>query len=190
MAEGKIIFITGGARSGKSTLAEKLAENRGGPVAYIATAGVLDAEMAERVKQHRERRPAAWLTIEETLSLSCALGKVPESVRVVIVDCLTLWLTNRLLQGWEPNAGACAGAEADQEKTILAELDAFLRLLPARPFQTVLVSNEVGCGIVPESGLVRTFRDLAGRANQLAAARADAVYLTVAGLPLLLKGSA
>lgn len=185
MAEGKIIFITGGARSGKSTLAEKLAESRGGPVAYIATAGVLDAEMAERVKQHRERRPAAWLTIEETLSLSCALGKVPESVGVVIVDCLTLWLTNRLLQGWEPNAGA----KADQEKTILAELDAFLRLLPARPFQAVLVSNEVGCGIVPESGLVRTFRDLAGRANQLAAARADAVYLTVAGLPLLLKGS-
>jgi adenosylcobinamide kinase/adenosylcobinamide-phosphate guanylyltransferase len=191
MAEGKIIFITGGARSGKSTLAEKLADSDGGPVAYIATAGVLDTEMAERVKQHRARRPAAWLTIEETLSLSRALEKVPEAVSVVIVDCLTLWLTNRLLQEWEAEAGGGTGAEAGKlEKTILSELDAFLQLLQARPFQAVIVSNEVGCGIVPESELARAFRDLAGRANQLAAARADTVYLTVAGLPLLLKGNA
>ena len=191
MPEGKIVFITGGARSGKSTLAEKLAASDGGPVAYIATAGVLDTEMAERVKQHRARRPAAWLTIEETLSLSRALEKVPEAVTVVIVDCLTLWLTNRLLQEWEAEAGGGTGAEAGKpEKTILAELDAFLQLLPARPFQTVIVSNEVGCGIVPESELARAFRDLAGRANQLAASRADTVYLTVSGMPLLLKGSA
>jgi len=191
MPEGKITFITGGARSGKSALAEKLAAGNGGPVAYIATAGVLDAEMAERVKLHREQRPAAWLTIEEPLSLPAALGKVPAEARYVIVDCLTLWLTNRLLQEWQPDVASCTPAEAVRlEKAILGELNDFLELLPQRPFRTAVVSNEVGCGIVPEAPLARVFRDLAGRANQLAAARADTVYLTVSGLPLVLKGSA
>ncbi|MBS3948883.1 MAG: bifunctional adenosylcobinamide kinase/adenosylcobinamide-phosphate guanylyltransferase [Dethiobacter sp.] len=180
----KIIFITGGARSGKSRLAEKLAESNGGQVAYIATAGVLDAEMAERVKIHQERRPAGWLTIEEPLSLTGALTRVPATVGFVIVDCLTLWLTNRLLQEWETVDMAVL------EKEILLELALFMDQLPSTPFRIAIVTNEVGCGIVPESALARAFRDLAGRANQMVAARADTVYLTVTGLPLKLKGGA
>lgn len=180
----KIIFITGGARSGKSRLAEKLAESNGGQVAYVATAGVLDSEMAERVKIHQERRPAGWLTIEEPLSLTSSLTRVPVTIGFVIVDCLTLWLTNRLLQEWDTVDMAVL------EKEILLELAAFLDQLPSTPFRIAIVTNEVGCGIVPESALARAFRDLAGRANQMVAARADTVYLTVSGLPLKLKGGA
>lgn len=180
----KIIFITGGARSGKSRLAEKLAESNGGQVAYVATAGVLDSEMAERVKIHQERRPAGWLTIEEPLSLTSSLTRVPATVSFVIVDCLTLWLTNRLLQEWDTVDMAVL------EKEILLELALFMDQLPSTPFRIAIVTNEVGCGIVPESALARAFRDLAGRANQMVAARADTVYLTVSGLPLKLKGGA
>ncbi len=179
----RLVLITGGARSGKSRLAEEMALSRGGPVVYIATAGVYDAEMAERVKIHRQRRPAHWRTREETVNVPAALLEAPANTATVLVDCLTLWLSNLLLARYEEGKPA-----ACLEQEILAEVDRLLDIAGAAPFLTIIVSNEVGMGVVPATPLGRLFRDLAGRANQRAAARAGKVYLTVAGLWLCLKG--
>lgn len=187
-ATGKIIFITGGARSGKSRFAEELAARDGGLVVYVATAGVGDAEMAERVRAHQSRRPAHWLTIEEPLDLQQAIDRVPDNANVVIFDCLTLWLANKLAQDFDE--AAPAAVHSLRERSVLGELAAFCDRLSFAPFRTLVVANEVGCGIVPGTVLGRVFRDLAGRANQLVAARADTVYFTVAGLPLKVKGGA
>lgn len=185
---GKITLITGGARSGKSRLAEEMAAQNGGPVVYIATAAVYDEEMAQRVSNHRRRRPENWLTVEETLDLDQALDRVPPQTAFVVLDCLTLWLTNRLLRDYSEQAPASEHSRLERE--ILAELEAFCQRLSRAPFSTVIVSNEVGCGIVPENPLARVFRDLAGRAGQLVAARAGSVYMAVAGLALKVKGGA
>lgn len=185
---GKLVMITGGARSGKSRLAEEWALAGGGPVAYIATAAVLDAEMARRVDLHQTRRPADWLTVEETTDLAGALERVPPGTVTVLVDCLTLWLTNRLLASYRDGM---TPAELDNlENETRAELALFCRTARLKPFRTIVVTNEVGCGIVPESPLGRLFRDMAGRANQQLAGEADAVYLAVAGCPLCVKGGA
>jgi adenosylcobinamide kinase / adenosylcobinamide-phosphate guanylyltransferase len=187
-SQGKLTLILGGARSGKSRLAEEMALAAGGEAAYIATAAVWDGEMAHRVALHRERRPAHWHTIEEERDLAKALEQVPTGTGTVIVDCLTLWLTNRLLAGYDENASA--EELAGLEQSIRGELDTFCLTARRMPFHTLVVSNEVGCGIVPESPLSRFFRDLAGRANQQTAAAADSVYLVVAGCPLQIKGKA
>ncbi|MBS4021050.1 MAG: bifunctional adenosylcobinamide kinase/adenosylcobinamide-phosphate guanylyltransferase [Dethiobacter sp.] len=190
MPEGleKLIFITGGARSGKSRLAEEIASRSGGPVAYIATAAVYDEEMAERVEVHRRRRPESWLTVEETLHLDAELDRLPPGIQFVVLDCLTLWLSNRLLQSYSEASSVCEQSQLQNE--ILAGLELFCERLRRSSFSTVIVSNEVGCGIVPDTPLARVFRDLAGRANQLVAARADSVFLAVAGLSLKIKGGA
>lgn len=185
---GKLVLMLGGARSGKSRLAEERAEKSTGPVAYIATAGVFDDEMADRVKKHRERRPGEWLTVEERLDLSAALGRVPLHYTTVIVDCLTLWLTNLLLDSYEE--GMTPAALSLLEGEIHTQLEEFCLLASQSPFQIIVVANEVGCGIVPESWLGRAFRDIAGRANQYLASQADSVCLAVAGLPLYVKGEA
>lgn len=186
--QGKLILMLGGARSGKSRLAEEMALETGGTVAYIATAAVLDKEMARRVDLHQQRRPDHWVTVEETRDLAGALERVPSQTRTVIVDCLTLWLTNLLLPCYDEQAGV-AGLDALEEE-IRSELERFCRAAKAKQHNTIVVANEVGCGIVPESPLGRLFRDLAGRANQLAATEADAVYFAVAGYPLRVKGDA
>jgi adenosylcobinamide kinase/adenosylcobinamide-phosphate guanylyltransferase len=185
---GGLVLMIGGARSGKSRLAEDRAEKSAGPVAYIATAGVFDDEMAQRVKTHRERRPGEWLTVEERLDLSAALARVPRHYAAVIVDCLTLWLANLLLERYEE--GMTQAALSVLESDIHIQLEEFCFLARQSPFQTIVVANEVGCGIVPESSLGRVFRDIAGRANQYLASQADCVCLAVAGLPLYVKGEA
>jgi adenosylcobinamide kinase/adenosylcobinamide-phosphate guanylyltransferase len=139
---------------------------------YLATAQALDAEMAARIAHHRERRGAEWLVVEEPLDLAVALGRAADAGRAVLVDCLTLWLTNIMLAEREPEA------EADRLLEALASLGG-----PA-----VLVSNEVGWGVVPANALARRFADEAGRLHQRIAAVADAVVLVAAGLPLRLKG--
>ncbi|HEY6874069.1 MAG TPA: bifunctional adenosylcobinamide kinase/adenosylcobinamide-phosphate guanylyltransferase [Geobacteraceae bacterium] len=168
------IFITGGARSGKSRLAEKLAAGYGAPLGYIATGRAGDAEMAQRIDRHRARRGPAWRTIEEPLDLAGALGENQEGCAALLVDCVTLWLTNLLLKQGDAAA--------------LAEVEGLIRLFPGLKTPLILVSNEVGMGIVPENGLARTFRDLAGEANELLARAADEVYVMFSGLPLKLKG--
>jgi adenosylcobinamide kinase/adenosylcobinamide-phosphate guanylyltransferase len=169
------IFVTGGARSGKSRLAEELAQGYGAPLGYIATGMAGDAEMAERIDRHRARRGPLWRTIEAPLDLAGAVRENQGSCNALLVDCITLWLTNLLLKYGD---GAL----------VLREVETLARLIPNLEKPLILVSNEVGMGIVPENGLARTFRDLAGEANELLARAADEVYVTFSGLPLKLKG--
>ncbi len=171
---GKIVFITGGARSGKSRLAESLTEGFGTPLCYIATGEARDEEMAVRIAAHRARRGNGWQTVEEPIRLMEALKAAEGRFQAVLVDCVTLWLTNLLL----------SHEDADRA---LAEARALAALLPELTIPIVLVSNEVGMGIVPENALARSFRDLAGKANQTLAAAADEVYVTISGIPLKLK---
>ncbi len=166
-------LILGGARSGKSRYAEQRASASGDPVTYIATATALDAEMTQRIAHHRARRPASWELCEEPLALAAALERAALPGRCLIVDCLTLWLSNLLAAG-----------EARRERECAALLD----LLPTLPGAVLLVSNEVGWGIVPDNAAARRFRDEAGRLHQQLATVCDHVTLVVAGLPLALKG--
>lgn len=180
-------LILGGARSGKSALAERLARESGKDVAYLATAHAGDREMHARIAHHRARRPAHWATLEEPLALAALLRRECTAGRLVLVDCLTLWLTNLMLCGAAPleEAGELVlPARFDDERAALLELlDAGL------PGELILVSNEVGMGIVPLGALSRRFADEAGRLNQDVAARTGRVILVAAGLPLVLKGA-
>jgi adenosylcobinamide kinase / adenosylcobinamide-phosphate guanylyltransferase len=163
-------LVLGGARSGKSRYAEGLIAAAPPPWIYIATAEARDAEMAERIAQHRARRGNNWQTLEAPNDLAEALASAPKGP--VLLDCLTLWLSNRML------------AEAD----IDAEIDRLDQALARRAGLIVLVGNEVGLGIVPDNALARRFRDLQGSLNQRMAATADRVILMVAGLPMIVKG--
>jgi len=183
---GRLVLIIGGARSGKSRLAEEMALASGGRTVYLATATIHDQEMAHRVDIHKKRRPAHWITLEEPWDLSGALEKISPETETVIVDCLTLWLTNLLLPCYNQEATESELENVEQE--IMAALGRFCLEAKEKPFATILVANEVGCGIVPESPLGRIFRDLAGRANQLVAKEADEVYFAVAGYLLRVKG--
>jgi len=172
---GRTIFITGGARSGKSRLAEELALGCGAPLCYLATGSAGDGEMGERIARHRARRGDAWMTVEEPTDLAVAISAQDGGVNAILVDCVTFWLTNLLLQSGEP-------------ARVLEEVTALTRQIPLLRTPLILVSNEVGMGIVPENALARTFRDLAGEANEILARAADEVYVTISGLPLKLKG--
>lgn len=168
-------LILGGARSGKSRLAERLAAESGLAVVYIATATAGDEEMRRRIAAHRERRPPAWGLVEEPLRLGAALSRWAAPDRCLLVDCLTLWLTNLLL---DPDA-----------RRLSQERAAFLEALSRLPGRVLLVSNETGLGVTPLGELSRRFCDEAGWLHQDAAALCDAVVLMVAGLPLSLKGT-
>lgn len=168
-----VTLVLGGARSGKSAYAEALVAQAAKPL-YLATAEALDAEMAERVRRHRERRGPRWATVEEPIALVPALKQHVRPDRPVVVDCLTLWLSNLMA------AGRDVGVETARLVENLAA--------PAGP--VVLVANEVGLGIVPETPLGREFRDHAGRLNQAVAAVAERVVFVVAALPLVLKDKA
>ena len=168
-------LILGGARSGKSALAERLARESGQAVIYIATAQARDAEMAARIAHHRNRRPAHWQSVEEPLALANALRAYARADRCVLVDCLTLWLSNLL-------------GDAD-DKRFARECEALLDVLPALPGELLFVSNEVGLGVVPMGELTRRFVAEAGRLHQAMAAGCERVLFVAAGLPLPLKGN-
>lgn len=165
-------LVLGGARSGKSAFAERLVRRSGLARIYLATAEAGDAEMAERINRHVEGRGPGWATVEESLDLVGALTRAAAPDRAVLVDCLTLWLSNLML--------------ADRDPT--AEIAALAQALPALPGPAVLVSNEIGLGLVPDTALGRRFRDAHGRMNQALAAAAPRVVFVAAGLPLWLKG--
>ncbi|MEM7378892.1 MAG: bifunctional adenosylcobinamide kinase/adenosylcobinamide-phosphate guanylyltransferase [Pseudomonadota bacterium] len=167
-------LILGGVRSGKSALAERLAEAHGGPVTVIATATAFDDEMQARIDAHRATRPATWRTVEAPVELPDALRAASAADTLVLVDCLTLWLTNLLI--------------AEPPADLDAAHDALLDALASAPGDTVLVSNENSFGVTPDNRLSRAVLDTAGRLHQRIAARADRVALAVAGLPLTLKG--
>jgi len=169
-------LILGGVRSGKSRHAGSLADAYGCAVTLIATATALDDEMAARIDAHRRSRPSHWEVVEEPLRLSAALRAVAAPQRVIIVDCLTLWLTNLLCR--------------DDPKMLHDETRQLLEALPALPGHCVLVGNEVGLGIIPVNALARRFADAAGSLHQDLAALCDRVAFMVAGLPLPVKHSA
>jgi adenosylcobinamide kinase/adenosylcobinamide-phosphate guanylyltransferase len=171
---GQITLITGGARSGKSRFAENLAMKQGEPLLYVATAASGDREMAERIARHQERRGAGWQTIEEQYDLAGVLKGHDGWFNTILVDCITLWLTNLLLKYEDKNA-------------VLEEVRRTVTAFPALKTPIILVSNEVGMGIIPDNPLGRTFCDLSGEANEILAAAADEVYVTFSGLPLKLK---
>ena len=168
-------LILGGARSGKSRYAQAFAEAHAGEVVLIVTAEILDEEMRERVAKHRAERPAHWQVIEAPLDLPEAIARACQPGTLVLVDCLTLWLSNILC------------TQADTLESLAQSLSSAIM---AAQGQLVLVSNEVGWSIVPENKLARLFRDEQGRLNQHVAALADEVTLVAAGLPLRLKGGA
>ena len=171
MPEGHgLTLVIGGARSGKSRHAETLVGQCAAPHAYIATAQAFDDEMRARIDEHRARRSADWQTIDAPFELVSALNDVPDR-QSVLIDCLTLWLTNVML----------AERDVDEESRQLADVLA----KPRGPW--FVVSNEVGLGIVPDNPLGRRFRDAAGRLNQMVAERASSVIFMVAGLPMKVK---
>lgn len=178
-------LILGGARSGKSLLAERRAQESGLQVVYLATAEARDGEMARRIAHHRERRPADWGCAEEPLRLAAKLRELAAPDRCVLVDCLTLWLSNLLFAG---RAASQAEAGGTIDCPLLAgETGALIALLPTLPGRIILVSNEVGWGIVPMHPVSRLFADEQGRLNQRVAAVCEQVTLVAAGLPLCLK---
>ena len=181
-------LVFGGARSGKSAFAERLAQDSGKQVVYVATSRAGDGEMASRIAHHRERRPAHWRTVEEELALAEVLRAHAAPRRLVLVDCLTLWLSNLMFcDGREyPDVGEIALPERfhDERTALLDALDAGL------PGEVIFVSNEVGMGIVPWGAISRSFADEAGRLNQAVAARAERAVFVAAGLPLWMKGAA
>ena len=178
-------FILGGARSGKSALAERRAQDSGLRVAYLATARAEDAEMARRIAHHRARRPAGWNAVEAPLHLAAALREHADADACLLVDCLTLWLSNLFFAG-RAAAQAEAGAAIDCP-LLAAETRALLDALPQLPGRIILVSNEVGWGVVPMHPVSRLFADEQGRLNQRVAALCQRVTLVAAGLPLELK---
>ncbi len=167
-----VTFILGGARSGKSSRAQALAEAAGSKRCYIATAQAFDDEMKGRIAAHQEARGEGWSTLEAPLELADAIAAAGASCNVILIDCLTLWLSNLM----------------HHERNIVEETARLAEALKACPVPVIVVSNEVGLSIVPENPLARAFRDAQGRLNQDIAAAADSVELVAAGLPLRLKG--
>ncbi|MEX6508696.1 bifunctional adenosylcobinamide kinase/adenosylcobinamide-phosphate guanylyltransferase [Jiella sp. M17.18] len=167
-----VTLVLGGARSGKSAFAEKLAASSGLSKVYVATGRAFDAEMEARIGDHRTRRGADWRTVEAPLALRETLTAETAETRIVLVDCLTLWLTNLMLE----------------ERDVPAECSALAESLKHVAGPVILVSNEVGLGIVPDNRMAREFRDHAGRLHQEIAAAADDVHFVAAGLPLKMKG--
>jgi adenosylcobinamide kinase/adenosylcobinamide-phosphate guanylyltransferase len=176
-----LTLILGGARSGKSRLAQRLAM-KAGRVIYVATAqaGGDDHEMVDRIERHRAHRPPEWRTVEEPLALADAVGTAARDSDTILVDCLTIWLSNLF---WENRGGDPKKLEQTWRANLERVADA------ARGPRVILVSNEVGWATVPEAAVTRAFRDSQGLLNQQAAELADQVILTVAGLPLYLKGA-
>jgi len=195
-AGAKLTFVLGGARSGKSRYAEGLIMAMPRPWVYVATATAHDREMAERIAAHRTRRAGHWQTIEVPHDLAGGIAALPRGA-AVLIDCMTIWLTNRMLvdDSYGNQAGRGAGSDRplaaeiarDLDVRIAAEIDALVTALSRHLGAAVIVSNEVGFAIVPDNPLARRFRDLQGRVNQQLAASADRVVLIVAGLPVVLK---
>lgn len=178
----RIILILGGARSGKSRFAQQLAERIGGAdVLFVATAEAGDSEMAHRIEAHRNSRPRAWSTLEKTTGVSIALDGARARYQVVLIDCLTLLASNVLMSCRDPLDVRTA------DERMRAETDDLLGACRQRKGTVIIVSSEVGQGLVPDNPLGRVYRDILGWTNQAVAAQADAVYLMVAGLPVEVK---
>ena len=171
----KLILITGGCRSGKSRFALDYSNQHFSRKLYLATSEVLDEEMARRVENHKKARGPEWQTIEEPIDVIDKIRQYQDKVEVILLDCITLWLSNLMMKG-------------DSDSKIMDEISGLIDTVKRSPISSILVSNEVGLGIVPADPLGRRFRDLAGMANQRIAEVSDTVVFMVSGIPLFLKG--
>ena len=182
-----LTLVTGGARSGKSSFSESLIENEGEEIIYIATGVPFDQEMKDRIKKHRENRPSNWETIEKYRDFKDIVEldsfKTADSV---ILDCVTIMINNLLFENNIDFESISMGKVDEIEKEIFLQIDELLDVLSDK--NTVIVTNEVGLGIVPDGKISRIFRDIAGRINQYIAQRADRVYFVVSGIPTIIKG--
>jgi adenosylcobinamide kinase / adenosylcobinamide-phosphate guanylyltransferase len=184
---GKVVLITGGARSGKSTYAENKAIEYGQKVMYIATSIPFDEEMQDRVRKHKERRSKDWLTYEAYKDLKRVYDN-NACFEVILLDCITVMVTNLLFDFARGDFEALTNAEINTiEKSIMEEVEDFISAARVNSQTVIIVTNELGSGIVPEYKSGRVFRDIAGRVNQFIASSADEVYLTVCGIPIKIK---
>ncbi len=185
---GKLILVTGGARSGKSSFAEGKAKGFGENILYVATSVPFDEEMKLRIKKHREQRPSCWETLEAYKDMDIRLAGRLEGKDAVLLDCITIMITNIMFESpmdWE---NFRSEDMAKMEEDVEGEIQKLITVLKASPVSWVLVTNEVGMGIVPSNAISRLFRDIAGRTNQMLAREADEVYLCVSGIPVKIKG--
>jgi len=180
-----LTLITGGARSGKSRFAQELALTAGGKVLFVATGIAGDAEMAERIQKHRANRPAGWETLEASQNLAKAIGERSSGFQVVLIDCITLLLNNIFMRHLDGNRELID--EASAEKDCVAEIESLLGGIRKGNAHFIIVTNEVGEGIIPANKLSRVYRDILGKMNQKIAREADTVFLMVAGIPLQVK---
>ncbi len=185
----RFVLVLGGARSGKSTFAERLAANSGRSVAFIATATGSDDEMRERIAHHRATRPTGWQTIEEPLDIALAVQRAAALADVLLLDCITIWLANWMTQQGDTEHHALLLAGELQDNRALSVVDALLDAVASLPANKTLITitNEVGLGIVPDYPLGRAYRDTLGYINQRLARAADRVYLMVAGMAVDIK---
>ena len=171
----RMIFITGGCRSGKSRYALDYANQHFSRKLYLATSEILDEEMARRVENHKRMRGPEWQTVEEPLQIADKIRQYGDQTEIILLDCLTLWMSNLLMK-------------SDDDETIIAEVDRLIEAIRECQCTLLIVSNEVGMGIVPAESLSRRFRDLSGMTNQRIAEAAGTVIFMVSGVPLFLKG--
>jgi adenosylcobinamide kinase/adenosylcobinamide-phosphate guanylyltransferase len=181
------ILITGGARSGKSQMAQALAEQAKGEVLFIATAFPGDDEMRERIEEHKKARPVSWRTVEVTENVGSRIREDIRSAKTVIIDCITLLVSNVFGRYADKDGEIVDSAAA--EEAVVDEITRLLDCLAHTPGNFIIVTNEVGLGLVPDNKLGRIYRDVLGKANRLLAEGVDEVYLMVAGLPLKIKPS-
>ena len=190
---GKLILLLGGARSGKSTFAEKRAMEIGGEkVLYVATSESKDEEMEERVIKHQADRPSAWETVEASRNVAQAIRQVRSDASVILLDCMTFLVANHLMDAAAPEDDPFDDPSADPfdkkiERAIVAETEALIAYVQDADVELIVVSNEVGLGLVPAYELGRAYRDVLGRANQILAKHADEVLFLVAGIPMKVK---
>ncbi len=178
---GKSILLTGGARSGKSRMAQELAKKAGGQVLFVATAEAGDDEMASRIQAHRKLRPKDWKTLEVTTHVGSRITKNIGQAKTVIIDCITLLISNVLQQYDEKTDAAVV------EKAVAAEIKELIDCIKKTSVNFIIVTNEVGLGIIPGDRVSRLYRDLLGKANQTLAQHVDEVYFLVAGIPMAVK---
>ena len=190
---GRLILILGGARSGKSTFAEMRAKELGGDsVLYVATSETKDEEMVERVEKHRADRPSAWGTVEAPRNVAQAIRAAGSEAKVIMLDCMTFLVANHLMDAAAPQDDPFDNPSADPfdaaiEADVVAEVEALVAYVQETDVELLVVSNEVGLGVVPPYELGRAYRDILGRANQILARHADEVQLLVAGIPMKVK---
>ena len=182
-----MILVTGGARSGKSSYAESIAKDYGDSVLYVATSIPFDKEMQDRIKKHRTSRPSSWKTLEAYKDLDKLLPEATNSEKCILLDCITVMITNIMFEQ-EMDFNNVNPKMADSlEATVRVEVEKLIKTGKSLDIPLIMVTNEIGMGIVPDNAISRAFRDIAGRMNQLIARECDEVYVCISGIPLKLK---